>query len=469
MKSSNRAWLLLALWGGIAFCLGAALVVGLFVLRSGLPLGDRSAGGDPASSPPVIPLETSTSGPTAPALIDESESLPADVRAQMDEIESQVIALRGLRATGSVIRDLLTPEELVQHVLEDFLADYSEQEARDDALVLALFGLVSESFDLWGLYLDLYSEQIAGFYDDDERAMYIVRGSSFGGPERLTYAHEYVHALQDLAFDFDDGLDYTEEGCEADSERCAGIQALIEGDATLLEEQWLRTYASQDDIRQILDFYESYESPVFDSAPPFLQQDFLFAYTEGLNFVQHLFRQGGWAAVDAAYADPPRSTEQILHPERYPEDAPVQLELPDLLPALGPGWRELDRDVLGELFSRLMLEVHLPTEQAHEAAAGWGGDAYAAYYHDDLARGVLVLISAWDTIRDAQDFMLAMRDYGDARFGEHSATDFSYTWSDRSVYVLVERQSDQTLWILAPDRETGEALRAAITFPAPSP
>ena len=55
-----------------------------------------------------------------------------------------------------------------------------------------------------------------------------------------TYAHEYAHVLQDQVYDFEDGLQYTDESCEANSERCAGIQALIEGDAVLSEMQWFQ-------------------------------------------------------------------------------------------------------------------------------------------------------------------------------------------------------------------------------------
>src|SRR3972149_463095 len=252
-------------------------------------------------------------------------------------IESQGSGLRGLQPTGPVGRELLSPEQLHQHVLDEFLADYTQQEAGDDALALALLGLLVPDYDLYSLYLDLYDEQIAGFYDDDVKQMFVVQGAGVGGPERVAHAHEYTHALQDQRYGLSEGLGYNDEACEADSERCAGIQALVEGDATLLEQHWLLTYATDQDWDDIARFYDGFQSPVFDSAPLFLQQDFLFPYDFGYTFVNSLFLDGGWAAVDAAYADPPSSTEQILHPDRYPWDRPIRLRAAALIPPLGGG------------------------------------------------------------------------------------------------------------------------------------
>ena len=48
------------------------------------------------------------------------------------------------------------------------------------------------------------------------------RKPGFGGYEKLTYAHEYTHVLQDQVYGFDDKLDMSEEACQADSEKCAG-------------------------------------------------------------------------------------------------------------------------------------------------------------------------------------------------------------------------------------------------------
>lgn len=419
-----------------------------------------------APRPSPAALASATPSPLPPPTIPPA-GLSAEVRAEMDQIQDEVVSLRGLNPTGPVERTLLSPDELRQRVLNDFLGDYSQEEAQRDTRVLALFGLLDPGIDLWTLLRDLYTEQIAGYYDAEAQQMVIVSGSAFAGPERETYAHEYVHALQDQNYNVGQGLNLNDAACEAEGERCAAVLALLEGDATRLESQWLRTYATAEDLEQIRDFYNTFDSPMFLSAPEFLQQDFLFPYVQGLGFVTELALEGDWSAVDAAYASPPVSTEQILHPERYPNDLPTPLEVPELPTALGEAWREIDRDVLGEWRLRLVLQRYLPDQTANDAAEGWGGDYYLAFYDDHADLGALLLVIRWDTFVDAQEFFGDMVDYGDARFaGRVSSTPYEVHWTNSQVSSLLERSSDQTLWILAPSEDSVSALRQAVPFPA---
>ena len=402
---------------------------------------------------------TDTPAPT------EIPGIDPEILEQMDEIESQVMDLRGLRSTGSFPRTLLTPDDLRQRVMDDFLADYTEEEAKDDARVLALLGLLDPDFDLLGFYLELFSEQVTGYYDHEIKEMFVVQDEGFKGTERLTYSHEYVHALQDQVYDFQDGLNYTDEFCEAESERCAALQAVIEGDATYLEEQWLRNYATPKDITEILDFIGSYSSPVYDSAPAFMQEDFLFPYTFGTDFVREIHFEGGWAAVDALYANPPVSTEQILHPTRFLGDQPILLKAPDLATSLGDDWREIEHNVLGEWYTRLTLNEFIDSNLSMHAAEGWGGDYYVALYHDGNDQGALVLMTIWDSAKDAEEFYFSFVDYGESRFGSGSISNLNATWESNDGHAFVERWGNQTLWILAPGAPELESLRGAIEFP----
>jgi hypothetical protein len=382
----------------------------------------------------------------------------------MESIQGEISTVRGLYPTRALQRELLAPAALRQHVEDDFLADYTPEQAADDARLLALLGLLAPGFDLRRFYLDLYEEQVAGYYDTEDQRMFVV-GASWGAVERLTYAHEYVHALQDQTWDLNDGLDYNDQACQEDSERCAAVSALIEGDATLAEEQWWQAYASPHDWDELRAALSAYSGEVYDRAPAYLQQDFLFPYNEGLAFVQALFRKGGWSAVDAAYRQPPTTTEQILHPELYGKDSARQVDLPDFSAALGPGWREIDNDTLGEWFTRLVLDEEIPSWDAEKAAAGWGGDRYIAYFNDDDDQGALVLLGRWDTSRDAFEFVQAFHDYAGWRFGAASTeqTDRLWTWDHGSV--ALERVHDQSLWIVAPDGETRLKIRQAVEFP----
>ena len=313
-------------------------------------------------------------------------------------------------------------------------------------------------------YQDLFAEQIAGFYDPETHEMVVVQSAQFQGPERLTYAHEYNHALQDQNYDMQDGLGYNEEDCEKDSERCAAVQALIEGDATKLELEWFFEYGTRRDANEIQDFYDNYESPVYDAAPAFLREDFIFPYTTGFDFVDYLFTQGGWAAVDAAYANPPVSTEQILHPERYPDDIPVQVSLPDLGTTLGEGWNLLEEDVMGEWFLFLILTQgvdplgQMPIEAAQAASEGWGGDAYAVYHHPASGDLIAVLEHVWDSRQDASQFSQHFSMSLDARFSPLNTDGDAMLWQADGQVQLLAIQGDRSFWVIAPDAASAEMI-----------
>ena len=108
-----------------------------------------------------------------------------------------MIRERGLEPNGDFTRQMFTPEELRQRVLDDFLEDYSREEAKTDVISTAAFGLIEPDFEFYDFYIDLLSEQVAGFYDNETKEMAVIQGEGWGGPERMTYAHEYFHALQD--------------------------------------------------------------------------------------------------------------------------------------------------------------------------------------------------------------------------------------------------------------------------------
>jgi hypothetical protein len=416
---------------------------------------------------PEAPLPVETPSGSAPAA-----SLPAEITNQMDEIQAQVVELRGLEPLASVDRYLLTPEQLRTRVIEDFLEDYTPEDARDDALVLGVFGLLEPEFDLYDFYVELLSEQVVGFYDTDTKEMYVIQGSGFSGPERLTYAHEYVHALQDQHYQIEEGLGYNDENCEVNTDYCAAISSLLEGDASLSEMQWLYTHATAQDIRDIQEFYQTYESPIFESSPSFLREDFIFPYRAGQVFVETIYEQSGWQGVDQVYANPPLSTEQILHPERYPDVVPVAVELQDMQTTLGEGWREVEQGIWGEWYTYLILAeglnetTRLDPATAQQAADGWAGDSYRVYSNDSDNQVVLVLRTVWKNETEAAQFVEAFQQYADARFGP-ATTDGPSTWRWETGQLFSDLDLDQaeTTWTIAPQIEVLELIRQAISLP----
>jgi hypothetical protein len=381
-------------------------------------------------------------------------TLTSDIAKQMDEIQLDVNSIRGLKMKTDLQRALMTPEKLKDTVVNEFFADYTPEDAKKDVKVLSTLGLLEPNFDLRQFYLDLYSEQIAGYYDSTTKEMYVIAGKDFGGLERITYAHEFTHVLQDQNYDMENGLKLNEEYCKNETEYCAAVTALVEGDATLTEQFWFLQYSTDLDKDQVSKFQQTYSSPVYDSAPAYMKKDFLFPYQEGFAFVNQLYGRKKWQAIDDAFMHPPTSTEQILHPEKYPKENPVLVEIPDLLPTLGSGWTEIDRNVMGEWYTYLILssavkpQYRMDDAEARVASTGWGGDTYVYYTSADSKDYLFTWHSNWDTSHDSDEFYSLSRNYGSTRWGiPLNESDTSVTWSSTTDgFITIRKAGNDVLW-----------------------
>jgi hypothetical protein len=362
-----------------------------------LPSPSSPPAASPSPSSPA-PTESPSSGPSGPAS-------PADLSATYRQIEDEVLAIRDLAAKDPVDPIVLDDAGIKRVTAEGFEEDNPAELVDANERLLKGLGLLPADADLGDLYVELLGEHVAGLYSPDDKALYVVsRSGDLGPTEKTTFAHEYTHALQDQNFDLNSlKLDEVGEG-----DRAIGRLALVEGDATLVMSHWQVQHLSQAELFRLLG--ESLNPAVtagLDDMPPILRESLLFPYTGGLVFVQAL-QLLGWDAVNDAYANPPASTEQVMHPEKYViREQPVDVDLPDdLAPKLGDGWTVGLEDTFGEFQLKVWLD-QLPiaegTPSASDAAAGWGGDRVVLLDGPD-DRWAIALDTAWDTAKDATEF-----------------------------------------------------------------
>ncbi len=456
--------------------IGIAGVAGVVYFMRQNPLGELTAPRETATLPNMSLHNQPTDEVVPDTDIPQADSTPEALRdsldpgivSQMETIQAQVIHMRGLAPNGQFSREIQSPEQLRQDLIEAFDEQMSEYDNWEYTLTLSILGLLDEEFDIYHFHVDLLTEQIAGYYDHETNEMVLVAGGEFGGPERMTYAHEYIHALQDQNFDIENGLGYNDEACEVDSERCAALEALLEGDATLSETQWFMHYATEEDHADLMAFYSEMEMPVMSEAPAFLGQDLLFPYQYGHEFVQMLFDRGGWEAVNQAYQSPPVSTEQILHPERYPADIPKTVILPDLLPQLDQGWEQLEQDVIGEWYTYLILafgldeEARITKSRAAQAANGWEGDAYTVYYHEQDQSAIMLHKALWESPTEAEEFTNTFTTYANRRFGNPIEQNDQTFWQDENGVHTFYLEDSSTIWIFAPDPSSAISIWQAL-------
>ncbi|MFQ5934658.1 MAG: hypothetical protein ACE5KI_08465, partial [Dehalococcoidia bacterium] len=366
----------------------------------------------PQKVEPHIPFPTPTPTPDPSTQVPaQADDLVETFEAELSVITSQVIELRGLPSLEETPFTFLTSQELRELIQADLLESYPPEESQIDQELYLALDFLDEDDDLFQMVSDLYSEQVVGFYDTDEKAMFIVSDREDLGPnEKLTFAHELTHALQDQHFDLDAFLPEDEENADRQRARLA----LVEGDATLSQSVYAVRHLSQEELLQL--GVVTGEFTAFRQAAKILQEDLVFPYSSGTDFVSVLFGRGGWTAIDGAYQSPPESTEQVLHPERYRAgDSPVEVIIPGLVDSLEGEWLLLDSGVLGEFMLKVYLENFLSINGAAGAAEGWGGDSYKLLKQGPEGERLLVVLSVWDTEPDAVEFFDAYVGYIDEK------------------------------------------------------
>jgi hypothetical protein len=423
-----------------------------------LPSATVQPSDTPSPAPTATWVPTVTPRPASP-----TPAISDGLLAAMDAIGTEVEDLRDLEQSGPMTRTLMTRDELASYLEDEFAQEYPAEEIADDVLVLAAFDFVPRDLDLLQVLLDLYSSEVLGLYDDELDTFCIVTSGEFDLRNRLTYAHEFVHGLQDQNLGLDDFVD----GDKLNDDELLARLALVEGDATLAMSEYLFAHLSEvsaEELQALVDGDGQDSEAAVNAAPPIIRETFSFPYTYGLDFVS-LLQEEGWQAVDGAYTDPPQSTEQILHPEKYlSRDEPEIITLPPLTDTLGTGWRLVEADTLGEFQTGLYLAQQVDQETADLASRGWDGDQYAVYAQDGAT--VLAFATVWDTGTDREEFVSAYTQYAEAKFSQlpTRSSESELWWEIPSQVGVLTWTDNRVLVILGPDTEmVAQAL--AVTRP----
>ncbi len=269
-------------------------------------------------------------------------------------------------------------------------------------------GLMPADESLEDLTIDLLSGGVAGFYRDDEKKLYVVsKTGEVGVNEKITFAHEFGHALQDQHYTVFKDQDKVMDR----SDWILARQAVYEGDATLLMTLWASENFTPAEFQELLRLSADPEAQaLLERMPAIMRETLLYPYQQGAVFAQAAYiGAGGWPGVDALYDDMPESTEQIMHPEKWQaREAPKDVQLPDDLEAnLGTGWSIGMEDTFGEFQMGIWLrETDAPA--ANDAAAGWGGDRVAVLNGPNEGWAV-VLSTDWDSADEAAEFETAAK------------------------------------------------------------
>jgi hypothetical protein len=309
-------------------------------------------------------------------------------------------------------------------------------------VVLKAFGLAPPDFEYRSFLIKLLAEQVAGYYDPKAQQFYLADWIEIDG-QKPVMAHELTHALQDQHFN----LKRFDKWPKGDSDAELAARALIEGDATLAMTLYLAKHPMI--ALSFLRTAQETSTEQFNLAPRTLRESLLFPYQEGLKWASHVYRRGGWSMISEAFTKLPKSTEQILHPEKYfSAEAPVKLTLPNFTRALGAGWKHIDNDVNGEWGYYLVLDEYLANpSESRQAAAGWGGDRFAIYEGPKGSPAFVAQVTSWDTAADAKEFFDAYSKRTQKRFSDAMFINGAnrHDWKGPAGSGVIELQGSRVL------------------------
>jgi hypothetical protein len=398
--------------------------------------------------------------PAAPEGAAAAGAAAAAPQLDLKRLEAAAATVRELPFRAPVEKLFVSREAALPLLAEQVDEDLPEGGSAAEQRLLAELELLPFEYPLRTKLLALLEEQVAGFYDPRARRLVVVEGmdEQFAGMAELmlpaVYGHELLHALADQHFDFRRLILQPE--ADGWDDVVMARRALAEGDATLgmlimiFRQQGLEmtpeSLPTGDALRALVRTTVAF--PELEQAPPYLKALLIEPYLLGLEVVGDAWKRGGWKAVDALWAAPPVSTEQLLHPQRR-GDEPTIVEPPPL----PDGTQVVTLMQLGELGLRQWLEPRIGPDRAALAADGWDGDM-VRMVRDADGRERIEIFTTWDTEAEADEFVVAADTW--LRKAKQEEVEGRNVWSLRqsgrevALGMLTGAARDPQIWVDPP-------------------
>ena len=359
----------------------------------------------PPETPSRAPVEVTT-GPTSAAEAMRRLCVAADVEADpvkevptppaIAEVADQVESVRGLAFDRPVNVEPISEAEMDRRLAEYLDTYYPKRFYARRSVAWQTIGALPEDVGYLEA-LEAYQQgQVLGFYNSQNEELVYTGDPHLTRIEQFVLAHELTHAIDDQHFDLD-RLDDLVARCQEEPFQAA--LGIVEGSAN--------HFATQVSINFPIEEIGSIPEDDAGEVPPFIVEIMAYPYTVGQRFADALSDANGPSAIDDALETFPTTTEQVLHPAKFPHEVGESVDVADFGPTFGEGWSDLDVMVVGELWLRALLNIRLDDRTSEAGAAGWAGGTYRAWSDGDET--AVIMSTVWDTPKDARAFSQALR------------------------------------------------------------
>ncbi len=339
-----------------------------------------------------------------------AEQLLSDAREEFEDIR------------GVSVREVTLEVVNQSWVIENWGKAYADfDEIRIEENIYKALFMISQAVNLYNVKLEWTGSFHAAKW---QGKIYVVEEKFDVTNEfkaKSTFVHELTHIMQE-SYSLPERTTF--DGAKA-------LTSLKEGDATLMAD----TFKNDGVVPPSAEV----SVPSTSGLPESINKINRFVYRYGVEFVKAVYEQGGWDAVDEAYANPPRTTEQIMHPDKYfaQEDA-LTVEAASVT----GDWNLTKTERFGEYFIFVMLDKWISETEAETAAEGWGGDNFTYYERDDDFLFTWNIV--WDSKDDANEFYLAFQNLMYKSSAEKHNCSY---WSAYGRYISIQWNENSTLII----------------------
>ncbi|WP_135829472.1 Hvo_1808 family surface protein [Halorussus halobius] len=389
---------------------------------------------------------------------------------------ARVERIRGLEFDERVPVTIQTREQFRGE--QDDGSTPADRRVFDNVKFESLF-MIGEDTDSIAVQNSNAGSSVGGYYDPGAEEIVVVsENTTTPELDEITLSQELFHALQDQKFDFSSFNQSTRELHNAKD-------GLIEGDGNYVDHLYSQHCADEwggDCLRP--DSGGGGGGELANYGPYLLRYQ---PYSDGPAFVRQVRERGGWEAVNDLYEDPPASTEQVIHPEKYGEDEPAEFTVDD---ASGDDWDRLRLDArpsyasVGEagvftMFfypyydsqggtqlvpARDFFNFREGTDQLRQVdpfnynssySHGWDGDKLAVYTSETAGENETGYVwkTVWDSERDAEEFVDGYRQVLEYN-GASAVGDRANTWriegDEFGDAFYVDQQGDEVVIVNAP-------------------
>ncbi len=383
----------------------------LTVIPSITPINTKAPTSTPANTP--IPIATFT-----------AEPLKLDVQNKISLIQDQIDTILEIDTSSEGNLYFVSNQYIENVLINNFESTEFIENSKFESDLLEFIGINNKNYDMATHALNTWVEPRGGLYNPETRSIFFS-GLNFDVVEQYIFVQEYTQYLIDEIY----GILALEAypHCLELGEICRAAQALIKGQALFVAKLWAEIYLSIEEQNTIAGLFPQIYFIQAGLPPDFSSLDLEFNSIYGKNFVSEIFLNGGISAINQIYKDPPTTTEQIIHPEKYIDgEEAIDIESISIHDIVGGNWRLIKTSELGEWRTYLLLahgnepSAQLEVSEALLASEGWGGDELQYFIDESSGEEIALINWIMDSEQDGLELANGLTAYLDNLGGAYS-------------------------------------------------